>query len=111
MDINYDFSKHSQILAVYLFGSRAEKNADDNSDVDIAVVTTETFSMANDWNLLLEMASYLEGSLKCKVDLLLYHKCDPLFQKEIRTKGKLLYYRDWSKLKKILFIKQKIILN
>lgn len=101
---NYDFSQYSQLVAVYLFGSKAAGKKHLNADIDIALIVDDDFNLIQNYDLPLVISSRLESITECKVDVVLFHKMDPLFQKEIRTKGKLIFVRDREKLKKI-FIK------
>ncbi len=100
---NYDFSQYSQLIAVYLFGSRAAGKEHPNADIDIALILDDDFDLLQNYNLPLVISSKLESITECKVDVVLFHRMDPLFQTEIRTKGKLIFVRDKEKLKKIFF--------
>lgn len=98
---NYDFSRYPQILAVCLFGSRAEGKGHARSDLDIALVVKKDFKLLENYDLPLVLSSDLENLLNRKVDVVIFNKMDPLFQAEIRTKGKLIYARDRKELKMI----------
>lgn len=99
----YDFSQYSQLIAVYLFGSRATGKEHPDTDIDIALIVDDDFSFIQNYDLPLVISSKLESITECKVDVVLFHKMDPLFQAEIRTKGKPVFVRDREKLKKIFF--------
>ncbi|OHB88812.1 MAG: hypothetical protein A3D13_06115 [Planctomycetes bacterium RIFCSPHIGHO2_02_FULL_40_12] len=100
---NYDFSQYSQLIAVYLFGSRAAGKERPDTDIDIALIVDDDFSFIQNYDLPLVISSKLESITECKVDVVLFHKMDPLLQTEIRTKGKLIFVSDKEKLKKIFF--------
>lgn len=100
---NYDFSQHPQLLAVYLFGSKATDKEHPDMDIDIALIVDDDFNFLKNYDLSLVISSRLEGITECKVDVVLFQEMDPLFQAEIRVKGKLIFVREKEKLKKILF--------
>lgn len=100
---NYDFSQHPQLLAVYLFGSKATGKEHPDTDIDIALIVDDDFNFLKNYDLPLVISSRLEGITECKVDVVLFQKMDPLFQAEIRVKGKLIFVREKEKLKRILF--------
>lgn len=100
---NFNFAEYSQILAVYLFGSRSVGKEHPNADVDIALIMNADFNLLRNYDLPLTISNRLESVTGCEVDVVLFHKMDPLFQKEIRVKGRVVYVRDKEKLKRVLF--------
>jgi Nucleotidyltransferase domain. len=104
---NYDFSQHTQLIAVYLFGSRVTDKEHQDADFDIALIVGEDFDFIRNYDLPLVVASNLEGIVGTKVDVVLFNKMDPLFQTEIRAKGKPVYVRNKEKLKKNIFQSKK----
>ena len=100
---NYDFSQYTQLIAVYLFGSRVTGKEHPNADLDIALIVDDDFDFIRNYDLPLVVASKLEDIVGTKVDVVLFNKMDPPFQAEIRVKGKPIYVRNKEKLKKIFF--------
>ncbi len=98
---NYKFSQHTQLIAVYLFGSRVTGKEHPDADFDIALIVDDDFDFIRNYDLPLVVASELEGIVGTKIDVVLFNKMDPLFQSEIRVKGKPVYVRDRAKLKRI----------
>ncbi len=98
---NYDFSQYTQLIAVYLFGSRVTGKERPDTDFDIALIVDDDFDFIRNYEFPLVVASKLEGIVGTKVDVVLFDKMDPLFQTEIRTKGKPIYVRSKEKLKRI----------
>jgi len=99
---HYDFSMHPELLAVYLFGSRATGKEDSRSDIDISIVVNGDFNLRENYDLPLSIADKLEAITEKALDVVIFNTMDPLLQTEIRVKGKLIYVRDKEKLKKIL---------
>lgn len=106
---DYDFSRYPQILAVCLFGSKAAGKGHAKSDLDIALVVKKDFKLLENYDLPLVLSNELEHLLNCKVDVVIFNKMDPLFQAEIRTKGKLIYVQDREELKRIFIRARKVL--
>lgn len=100
---NYDFAKHSQILAVSIFGSKALGKGRSASDIDVAIIVDDDFDLLENYDLPLIISSKLEDMSGGKVDVVIFNKMDPLFKTEIRVNGRLIYVQENEKLKKILF--------
>jgi predicted nucleotidyltransferase len=80
------------LMAVYLFGSRANETAGPGSDLDIAVLAedrldpVELFSLAGDIGLI----------SRCPVDLVDMRVASTVMKYLIITSGKTLWRRDWE---------------
>ncbi|MBP7963794.1 MAG: nucleotidyltransferase domain-containing protein [Caldilineaceae bacterium] len=85
------------IIAAYLFGSRATGHFHPNSDVDIAVLLDEnTLPQETDWgspvfNRRLALLAAVEGFARCKVDLITLNTAPPLLCFQVLHAGRLLY--------------------
>ena len=78
------------ILAAYIFGSVARGNANDGSDVDVAVLLDQR--KAAEFSLLSWMA-LLEERLECQVDVVVLNKANELLKYEVRRTGTLIFDR------------------
>lgn len=98
--------KKSDPQKIILFGSHAYGNADEDSDIDILVVTTDNYlpsSYQEKISLELKVSSLISDiKEKCPVDLIVHtlpmHEkfiaLGSMFSREIRQKGKILYEKD-----------------
>lgn len=77
------------LLAVYLFGSHAQGVADDDSDIDIAVLVEGRIDPLSAW----ELAQTLAAHAGCDVDLLDLRAASTVMQYQVVTTG----LRLWSK--------------
>lgn len=78
------------LLAVYLFGSRAQGTAGPASDVDLAVLVSGKLEPL----LLWELAQTLAGQAGCDVDLLDLRAASTVMQYQIITTGTRLWAKD-----------------
>jgi predicted nucleotidyltransferase len=93
-------------LRIYLFGSVASGNANDDSDIDIAVILdSEKIHKTYDEKLETRVKvrnSILDISCQISIDLMVYTKSEfvklkevnPLFVQEIEKKGKIIYEKN-----------------
>lgn len=72
-----------KLLAIYAFGSRISGNANDSSDLDLAVLVAGYA----DTNLLWELSSELAELTGCEVDLLDFRAASTVMQYQIITTG------------------------
>lgn len=81
-----------EVVAAYLFGSRAEGVPRPDSDVDLALIVDPP----PDFPLLyrLQLVPELQNLLRQEVDVVLFDQANPLLQFQIISKGILLYERD-----------------
>jgi predicted nucleotidyltransferase len=85
--------KHD-LRTVILFGSRVNGNVNENSDYDIAVLTTRVKNIAKnleDYSDILFLLEKLLGIPAEKIDLTNLHTATPLLLHEIFENSKLLY--------------------
>ncbi len=79
-----------RVLAIYLHGSRARKEANQASDLDLAVLSAAELPPLQVW----ETAQYLASQLGLDVDLLDLRKASTVMQMQVITRGERLYCRD-----------------
>jgi len=95
------FRRYNVILA-YLFGSRARGDAREDSDYDIAVLTSGDVSIVDVIRLAVEIAEALEAPPD-KIDVVVLNKADKIVKARILKEGKLIYtinpnlVREWEK--------------
>jgi predicted nucleotidyltransferase len=87
-----------EIVLAYLFGSFVEKQGSDFSDIDIAVVTDDSFEEKAEGPGRYGYASLLSTELSHllkypEIDLSILNQASPLLQKIVISKGKLIYAR------------------
>jgi len=85
------------IIAAYLFGSRATQRIHPRSDVDIAVLLDEAaLPQEKGWggplmSRRLDLIAEAESFADCEVDLITLNNAPPLLSFEVLRKGRLLY--------------------
>ncbi len=84
------------VVAAYLFGSRASDRSKPGSDVDVALLMREGFDYLANYDHVLRMMGELEDRLGVRVDVVHLNRADPVLQREVRMKGRLLWERDRS---------------
>lgn len=82
---------HSELIALWVFGSIAEGRADDQSDVDVAVLSRDAMSLLDQGALTAESMHCLDRN---DVDLVEMRSAIPFLQHRILTRGKILFERD-----------------
>jgi uncharacterized protein len=75
--------KLSNVLAIYVFGSRVTENTSKDSDLDLAVLVAGYADVVGLWNLSSEIASMTN----CDVDLLDMRAASTVMQYQILSKG------------------------
>ncbi|SEO40585.1 Predicted nucleotidyltransferase [Duganella sp. CF517] len=78
------------LLAVYLFGSRANGRAGPDSDVDMAVLVAGKLDPVTTW----ELAQLLANQANCDVDLVDLRGASTVMQYQVITTGILLWKKD-----------------
>lgn len=78
------------LLAVYLFGSRANGHAGTDSDLDLAVLVDGKLDPVATW----ELAQLLAGQADCDVDLVDLRRASTVMQHQIITTGRRLWEKD-----------------
>lgn len=78
------------LLAVYLFGSRAQGTAGPASDLDLAVLVAVRAEPVRLW----ELAQTLAGQAGCEVDLIDLRAASTVMQYQIISNGRTLWARD-----------------
>ncbi|MHB1127275.1 MAG: type VII toxin-antitoxin system MntA family adenylyltransferase antitoxin [Bacillota bacterium] len=85
------FASREEVIATYIFGSRAEGVAHGKSDTDIAVLLNE--GVQNTFAYRMDMAEELERLVRTPVDLILLREAPLLLQFQILKNGKIVYER------------------
>lgn len=83
-----EYFKNKNIEIIYLFGSAARGELRDESDIDIAVIGNFDFNTKLDY--ILELQDLLEK----EIDFVNLEKVDTVFQAEIVSTGKCIYYKN-----------------
>jgi uncharacterized protein len=82
--------KLSNLLAIYVFGSRVAENTSNESDLDLAVLVAGYADIVSLWNLSTEIASMIN----CDVDLLDMRAASTVMQYQILSKGMKVWQSD-----------------
>ena len=90
-DLMTFFRSEKRVSAAYLFGSRAKKIQTPESDIDIAVLLSETPKKLLEYYLYL--VSKLSRILGNEVDLVILNDSPPLLKHQVIKYGKVLYFR------------------
>ncbi len=80
-----------RIVAAYLFGSRLNKTGNSESDIDIAVYTTDDFSWEDRHLLYGELSKTIHSD---RLDLIWLNESEPILTFEVIKNGKLIFYRN-----------------
>ncbi|MBB3867347.1 nucleotidyltransferase domain-containing protein [Parageobacillus toebii NBRC 107807] len=98
--MNHDFQTIVQFLVkkinpyvIYLFGSEAQQQARQDSDIDLAFLSERTLSHYERFMIAGELAAILN----CDVDLVDLKEAATVFQAQVVGKGKVLYCADDDK--------------
>lgn len=83
--------QYKEIVAVYMFGSRAEKTHKSQSDVDLAVLLNNKIAAEFD---LLDFIVSLEHMLELPVDAVVLNRAGEVLKFQVRLNGVLLYESD-----------------
>jgi len=86
------FRNEEKILVAYLFGSHAKKTNTSESDVDVAVLLSETPKKLLDYYLYL--ANKLSEILGDNVDLVILNTAPPLLKHQVIKNGEIVYCRN-----------------
>jgi predicted nucleotidyltransferase len=86
------FKSEEKILVAYLFGSHAKKLNTPISDVDIAILLSET--PKNLFEYYLYMVNKLSGIVGDNLDLIILNTAPPMLKHQIIKYGKIIYTRD-----------------
>lgn len=85
------FDPDPRVQLVYLFGSRAGKStADPNSDIDIAIYTTDDFGWDDYHHAAGEIPQVLDSG---RFDLVWLNRADPVFRFDVVRSGRLMLSR------------------
>jgi uncharacterized protein len=84
--LNEFFKGRDGIILAFLFGSAAAGRANEESDVDIAVLTGGDFSSSS----FIELRSSLSGILSKEVDVAILNDASPILKMQVLQKGVLL---------------------
>ncbi|MCK4478089.1 nucleotidyltransferase domain-containing protein [Candidatus Bathyarchaeota archaeon] len=91
-DLDTLFDKENRVLIAYLFGSYAKGTQTTESDVDIAVLLSETPQKMLEYYL--HLVNELSRVLGNNVDLIILNTAPPLLKHQTIKHGKLVYCRD-----------------
>lgn len=80
------FSPKREVLAVYLFGSRAAGRHKQNSDADVAVLLSSP-AVKKAFKLQLRWQEELARIIGANVDLVILNEADPLLKFQVYSKG------------------------
>jgi len=84
-------SEDLRVQAVYLFGSQAAGDADERSDVDLAVLLGQRISLAEELQL---RAVVVDELHRDDIDFVVLDHAPPLLKAEVATYGRRLFARD-----------------
>lgn len=84
-----------EVLEAYLFGSRARRQAQPRSDVDVAVYIDEGRARDGDWGYRAQLATELMGALRTNdVDVVVLNRAPILLYHRVLRDGVRLFSRD-----------------
>jgi hypothetical protein len=86
------FRSEKRVTVAYLFGSRARKIQTPESDIDIAVLLSETPKKMLQYYL--HLTSRLSRIIGNEVDLVILNDSPPLLKHQVIKYGRILYLRD-----------------
>jgi len=87
-------STKKEIQAAYLYGSMAKGDVWNESDIDIAILTSPLKTRKESFHLRLTYIKELQDLLAKEVDVVLLRKCGELLSEEIIRRGKLILEAD-----------------
>lgn len=85
-----------EVMVFYLFGSQAQGQPTDESDVDCAAFVRPD-AMEHDPLYELRVADFLDSELHRRVDFVVMNKANPILQHEVLRGGKRIYETDSTK--------------
>jgi len=88
------FMEQPDVVAAYLFGSQATGRAGRGSDVDIAVLLSESVAPQRRGERRLRLIVDLERLCERSVDVVVLNRATPVLQNQVLRYGKLLFERD-----------------
>ncbi len=80
-----------QVIAAYLFGSRADGTANEDSDYDFAILTDTSYSQDDGINLIMGLKEEMQALLEKEVDLVLLNKASIEFRFLVIKYGQLIF--------------------
>jgi predicted nucleotidyltransferase len=88
-------SAGTEVVSVYLFGSRIEGREHRESDVDLAIRLTPHLSREERFEMRLRLTSELIAALHCnEIHVVVLNDAPPLFARRIALEGKRIYCAD-----------------
>lgn len=85
------FKKENKVLAAYLFGSYARGGQTAESDIDIAVLLSDS---SKNLQYYLHLVNEVSKVLGDKVDLVILNTAPPILKHQVIKHGKLVYCKD-----------------
>ncbi|MBU0573806.1 MAG: nucleotidyltransferase domain-containing protein [Candidatus Margulisiibacteriota bacterium] len=87
--------KEADVITAYLYGSRAEGAARENSDIDIAILLDEKQTPQTPYGRDVNLARQLEKIFfPLKVDIRILNHASPFFRFQVIKKGKVIHSKD-----------------
>ena len=80
-----------QVIAAYLFGSRADGTASEDSDYDFAILTDTSYPQDDGINLTMGLKEEMQALLEKEVDLVLLNKASIEFRFLVIKYGRLIF--------------------
>ena len=98
-----DFARsHSEIQALFVFGSLATAKAHEASDADIAVLLHDAIDDRRATELSLAYCIELEDRLNVPVDVIVLNAANPLLRFQVFKKGKMVYSADPARTRRFI---------
>ncbi len=91
------FSRQSEVLAVYLFGSHASGAEHAKSDLDLAVLCDSSRDRQSAHRLQMKYFKELSRVVPENLDIVILNRAGELLVYEVLSRGRLLYQRDASR--------------
>lgn len=80
-----------EVIAAYLFGSRADGTANEDSDYDFAILTDTSYPQDDGINLIMGLKEEMQALLEKEVDLVLLNKASIEFRFLVIKYGRLIF--------------------
>jgi len=88
------FASQADVVAGYVFGSMAQGRARASSDVDVAVLLSDSLDGGTRFMRRLRLGAEVEDVIGCQTDLVVLNDAPPLLQHQVLKHGRLIFERD-----------------